>query len=128
MGAAASGTWEGLGQWGCVPPLLEKARKLCQGWAEAESKKASLSVRLNSGLWDLSIPCPARERVYCFKRGVGKWWWWYVRVVYAIWVLECPSWKGAWKRNSETGHWVLESETTDDILYSRPASTKSPAV
>ena len=41
MGAAASGTWE----WGngvVSPPLVEKAQKLCQGWAEAESKKASL--------------------------------------------------------------------------------------
>lgn len=42
MGAAGSGTCEGVGQWGHVPPLVEKARKLCQGWAEAESKKASL--------------------------------------------------------------------------------------
>ena len=32
----------GVGQWGCVPPLVEKAQKLCQGWAEAKSKKASL--------------------------------------------------------------------------------------
>lgn len=42
MGAAASGTWEGVGEWGCVPPLLENAQKLCQGGAEAKSKKASV--------------------------------------------------------------------------------------
>ena len=49
-------------------------------------------------------------------------------MVYVTWFLECPSWKGVWKWNSETGHWVLESETTDDILCSSPASTKNAAV
>lgn len=61
-----------------TPPYCNELERLAKGGWGAESRRASLWVRLNSGLWALFIWFPTGEQVYCFKRGAGEWWWWCV--------------------------------------------------